>query len=66
MLWPFVQSTRIVVVGLFELGTWPATQPFLHGQDTDDVAQMAVMLASARSKNITGQTINVDGGQVMR
>ena len=35
-------------------------------QEADDVAQMAVMLASTRSKNITGQTINVDGGQVMR
>ncbi len=40
--------------------------PLGRWQEADDVAQMAVMLASARSKNITGQTINVDGGQVMR
>jgi 2-hydroxycyclohexanecarboxyl-CoA dehydrogenase len=30
-----------------------------------DIADMAVFLSSARARNVTGQTINVDGGQVM-
>ncbi|MEO1997818.1 MAG: SDR family oxidoreductase, partial [Planctomycetaceae bacterium] len=30
-----------------------------------DIADMAVFLSSARAINVTGQTINVDGGQVM-
>ncbi|HEV3021343.1 MAG TPA: SDR family oxidoreductase [Pirellulales bacterium] len=29
------------------------------------MAAAAVFLASARARNITGQTLNVDGGQVM-
>jgi NAD(P)-dependent dehydrogenase (short-subunit alcohol dehydrogenase family) len=41
---------------LVPLGRW---------QDVDDVANMAVFLASPRAKNVTGQTINVDGGFVM-
>ena len=38
------------------LGSW---------QEPEDVAALAVFLASPRAKNITGQTLNVDGGQVM-
>jgi NAD(P)-dependent dehydrogenase (short-subunit alcohol dehydrogenase family) len=34
-------------------------------QTVEDVAALAVFLASDRAKNITGQTLNVDGGQVM-
>ena len=41
---------------LVPLGRW---------QDAEDVANLAVFLASPRAKNITGQTINVDGGLVM-
>lgn len=41
---------------LVPLGRW---------QDADDIAAMAVFLASPRAKNVTGQTINVDGGYVM-
>ena len=41
---------------LVPLGRW---------QEPEDIAAMAVFLASARAKNITGQTINVDGGYVM-
>jgi NAD(P)-dependent dehydrogenase (short-subunit alcohol dehydrogenase family) len=41
---------------LIPLGRW---------QDADDIAAMAVFLASERAKNVTGQTINVDGGFVM-
>lgn len=38
------------------LGTW---------QTCDDVAAAILFLASPSARNITGQTINVDGGQVM-
>ena len=31
----------------------------------EDIAAAAVFLASPRAGNITGQTVNVDGGQVM-
>jgi NAD(P)-dependent dehydrogenase (short-subunit alcohol dehydrogenase family) len=41
---------------LVPLGRW---------QEQDDVAAMAVFLASRRARNVTGQTINVDGGMVM-
>lgn len=39
--------------------------PLNRWQDADDIAAMAVFLASPRAKNVTGQTINVDGGFVM-
>lgn len=39
--------------------------PLNRWQEPEDVAAMAVFLASSQAKNITGQTINVDGGQVM-
>ncbi len=41
---------------LVPLGRW---------QEPDDIAAMVVFLASSRAKNVTGQTINVDGGYVM-
>src|SRR5262249_52927117 len=41
---------------LVPLGRW---------QDPRDIAARAVFLASPRAHNITGQTINVDGGYVM-
>jgi 2-hydroxycyclohexanecarboxyl-CoA dehydrogenase len=41
---------------LVPLGRW---------QEPDDLAAMAVFLASPLAKNVTGQTINVDGGFVM-
>lgn len=44
------------VRGVAPLGRW---------QETDDIADMAVFLSSARAGQVTGQTINVDGGQVM-
>lgn len=34
-------------------------------QSPEDIANMALFLASDRARNITGQTINVDGGWVM-
>jgi NAD(P)-dependent dehydrogenase (short-subunit alcohol dehydrogenase family) len=39
--------------------------PLNRWQEPDDIAAMAVFLASPRAKNVTGQTINVDGGYVM-
>ena len=44
------------VQALVPLGRW---------QTPEDVAAMAVFLASERAVNITGQTLNVDGGYVM-
>ena len=39
--------------------------PLGRWQTCEDVAALAVFLASSRAQNITGQTWNVDGGQVM-
>lgn len=39
--------------------------PLKRWQSPEDIAQMAVFLASPRASNVTGQTINVDGGYVM-
>lgn len=41
---------------LIPLGRW---------QEPEDIANLAVFLASERARNITGQTLNVDGGFVM-
>ncbi len=40
--------------------------PLGRWQTPDDVADLIVFLASKRANNITGQSINVDGGWVMR
>ena len=50
--------------------TWGAQKiarivPLNRWQTPEDMAMMAVFLASERAKNVTGQCINVDGGQVM-
>ena len=39
--------------------------PLGRWQEPEDVADMVVFLSSARADQVTGQTINVDGGQVM-
>lgn len=39
--------------------------PLGRWQTAEDIAAAAVFLASRRAQNITGQTLNVDGGQVM-
>lgn len=39
--------------------------PLGRWQEPEDVAALAVFLASVRARNITGQTMNVDGGFVM-
>lgn len=42
-----------------------AVAPLGRWQTPEDIADMVVFLSSARAANVTGQTINVDGGQVM-
>ena len=39
--------------------------PLGRWQTVDEYAAMAIFLASDHARNITGQTINIDGGQVM-
>ena len=39
--------------------------PLGRWQEPEDMAAMAVFLASDQARNVTGQTINVDGGFVM-
>ncbi len=39
--------------------------PLARWQTAEDVANTAVFLMSSRAKNVTGQTLNVDGAQVM-
>jgi NAD(P)-dependent dehydrogenase (short-subunit alcohol dehydrogenase family) len=39
--------------------------PLKRFQTPEDIANLAVFLASSRAENITGQTMNVDGGYVM-
>lgn len=40
--------------------------PLARWQTVEDIADMAVFLSSARAAQVTGQSINVDGGQVIR
>ena len=42
-----------------------AVAPLGRWQGAEDIADMVVFLSSARANQVTGQTINVDGGQVM-
>ena len=39
--------------------------PLGRWQEPSDIASMAVFLASDQARNVTGQTVNVDGGQIM-
>lgn len=41
-----------------------ATVPIGRGNEPADIADMVVFLASPRARNITGQSLNVDGGLV--
>jgi len=42
-----------------------AVAPLGRWQGTEDIADMVAFLSSARANQVTGQSINVDGGQVM-
>jgi 2-hydroxycyclohexanecarboxyl-CoA dehydrogenase len=42
-----------------------STTPLARWQTPEDIAAMIVFLSSERAKEVTGQTINVDGGFVM-
>jgi len=42
-----------------------ATIPIRRANDPEDIAAMAVFLASPGARNITGQALNVDGGLIM-
>ncbi len=42
-----------------------AVAPLGRWQEPEDIADMVAFLSSARAAQVTGQTINVDGGQVM-
>jgi NAD(P)-dependent dehydrogenase (short-subunit alcohol dehydrogenase family) len=53
----YEQWAEAKIKSVVPLGRW---------QTVSDIAELAVFLASARAHNITGQTLNVDGGQVMR
>jgi 2-hydroxycyclohexanecarboxyl-CoA dehydrogenase len=54
---PFEEWADEKVRRVVPLGRW---------QQPEDLAAMAVFLASPRAGNVTGQTINVDGGYVIR
>lgn len=59
------------VEGRQDFEAWAAEKikklvPLNRWQEPDDIAAMAVFLASPRAGNVTGQAINVDGGYVMR
>jgi NAD(P)-dependent dehydrogenase (short-subunit alcohol dehydrogenase family) len=53
---PYEEWAEAKIKRMVPLGRW---------QEPQDIAAMAVFLASQQGKNITGQTINVDGGFVM-
>lgn len=54
--WTYDEWAERKIRQIAPLGRW---------QEPADVAAAIVFLASRRAKNMTGQTINVDGGQVM-
>ena len=39
--------------------------PLARWQEPEEVAAMAIYLASPHARNITGQALNIDGGHVM-
>jgi NAD(P)-dependent dehydrogenase (short-subunit alcohol dehydrogenase family) len=41
-----------------------STVPIRRANEPEDIGDMAVFLASARSRNITGQSFNIDGGLI--
>jgi 2-hydroxycyclohexanecarboxyl-CoA dehydrogenase len=63
-------QARAPEAGTVDHETWAAEKmrrvtPLARWQTPEDVAAAAVFLASRLADNVTGQTFNVDGGQVM-
>ena len=50
---------------LFSKESLSAVMPLGRAQSPEDIGALAAFLASEDAKNITGQTIQCDGGQVM-
>lgn len=68
-VWSWGQ-TRLPEDQRVDYNTWAEEKirkvsPLGRWQTPDEFAQMAVFLASDAARNITGQTINIDGGWVM-
>jgi 3-oxoacyl-[acyl-carrier protein] reductase len=61
----FIQTEMTHQLGEEVMKTWMEQIPLKRGGTTDDVADLAVFLASDMSTYITGQVISVCGGMVM-
>jgi NAD(P)-dependent dehydrogenase (short-subunit alcohol dehydrogenase family) len=64
------QMKNLPVEERVDYETWGAQKiaklvPLNRWQTPEDIANMAVFLASKRANNVTGQCVNVDGGYVM-
>jgi NAD(P)-dependent dehydrogenase (short-subunit alcohol dehydrogenase family) len=64
------QMKNLPVEERVDYETWGAQKiarlvPLNRWQTPEDIANMAVFLASGRANNVTGQCVNVDGGYVM-
>ena len=55
-----IKNNRELFLRVTELST-----PLKRDQSTEDIGYAAAFLLSDAAKNITGQSINVDGGRVM-
>ena len=49
----------------FDSGPWPRMSPQQRLVTAEEVAAVALLLASAEGRGINGQAINVDGGTVL-
>jgi NAD(P)-dependent dehydrogenase (short-subunit alcohol dehydrogenase family) len=64
------QMKNLPVEERVDYETWGAQKiarlvPLNRWQSPEDIANMAIFLASHRANNVTGQCVNVDGGYVM-
>jgi NAD(P)-dependent dehydrogenase (short-subunit alcohol dehydrogenase family) len=65
-----VATSRDLVTAVFESpevsGDYAASTPLPRPGEVEDIANAAVFLLSDASSYITGQVINIDGGQMLR